>query len=259
MTIEEKALKYAIKAHSGQVRKSEKDKPMILHPINVGRILKNNGFDENVVAAGYLHDVVEDTDKTFDDIKKEFGEDIGSLVYSASEPDKTLTWEERKKHTIESIKNLDIRHKAVICADKISNLEDMYLLFGKNGKIDFSNFNRGYDSQKWYFTSIYNNMIDNDNNSIFDELKANIDNVFDYKDDYYLRQTIFNDDIDRFESLKKLHFKKLCVNVACCNLFSPCLNFCFLNIARSLLVTCEFIFIIAASAGHGTKIGAVSV
>ena len=44
MTIEEKALKYAIKAHSGQVRKSEKDKPMILHPINVGRILKNYGL-----------------------------------------------------------------------------------------------------------------------------------------------------------------------------------------------------------------------
>ena len=71
MTIEEKALEFAITAHKGQVRKSEPDKPMIFHPINVGNILKEYGFDSNVIAAGYLHDVVEDTKHTFDDIKNE--------------------------------------------------------------------------------------------------------------------------------------------------------------------------------------------
>ena len=97
MNIELEAKEFAIKAHCGQVRKSDKEKPMIIHPINVGQILKQYGFDENVVSVGYLHDVVEDTSYEFDDIKNYFGEDIVSLVYGASEPNKSLSWEERKK------------------------------------------------------------------------------------------------------------------------------------------------------------------
>ncbi|HHW69587.1 MAG TPA: HD domain-containing protein, partial [Tenericutes bacterium] len=107
MNILEKAKKFAIEAHKGQVRKSEPDKPMIIHPINVANILKEYGFDENVIAAGYLHDVVEDTKYTNDDIKEMFGEDIESLVMGATEPDKSLSWYERKKHTIENIKEID--------------------------------------------------------------------------------------------------------------------------------------------------------
>ena len=109
MTVEEKALNFAINAHKGQIRKAEPDKPKIFHPIDVGNILKKYGYDENVVAAGYLHDVVEDTSYSFDDIKKRFGKDIASLVYVASEPDKSLSWEERKKHTIDTIKYLEFR------------------------------------------------------------------------------------------------------------------------------------------------------
>ena len=70
MNIEEKAKIFAIEAHKGQVRKSQKEKPMIIHPINVANILKEAGFDENVVAAGFLHDVVEDTKYTEEDILK---------------------------------------------------------------------------------------------------------------------------------------------------------------------------------------------
>ena len=128
MNIKEKAKEFAILAHKGQVRKSDKEKPMIIHPINVGLILEEYEFDDNVVASGYLHDVIEDTKYSEEDILKLFNEDITSLVVSASEMDKTLSWEERKQHTIDSIKNLDLRHKAIICADKISNLEDLIIL-----------------------------------------------------------------------------------------------------------------------------------
>ena len=89
MNIELKAKEFAIKAHKGQVRKSDKEKPMIIHPINVGQILKQYGFDENVVSAGYLHDVVEDTSYEIEDIKDNFNDDIASLVYGSSEPDKS--------------------------------------------------------------------------------------------------------------------------------------------------------------------------
>ena len=100
MDIELKAKDFAIKAHNGQIRKSDPEKPMIVHPINVAQILKQYEFDEFVVAAGYLHDVVEDTSYELKDIKDIFGEDIASLVCGASEPDKSLSWEERKQHTI---------------------------------------------------------------------------------------------------------------------------------------------------------------
>lgn len=122
------AKEFAKKAHKAQIRKSDPEKPMIVHPINVGNILKEYGFDENVIAAGYLHDVVEDTKYEIEDIKKYFGEDVASLVNGASEPDKSLSWEERKQHTINNTKKLDLRHKAIICADKISNLEDLRIL-----------------------------------------------------------------------------------------------------------------------------------
>ena len=145
MGIEDKALDFAIKAHNGQVRKSEPDKPMIFHPINVGHILKEYGFDENVIAAGYLHDVVEDTEYTIEYIEKQFGDDIASLVYTASEPDKSLPWLDRKKHTIETIKEADIRHKAIVCADKISNLEDL----SKRKYDDLGNYN-GQSLEEYY-------------------------------------------------------------------------------------------------------------
>ena len=73
MNIELKAKEFAIKAHKGQVRKSDPEKPMIIHPINVAQILKQYEFDEKVISAGYLHDVVEDTFYELKDIKDIFG------------------------------------------------------------------------------------------------------------------------------------------------------------------------------------------
>ena len=211
MTVEEKALKFAINAHNGQKRKSEPDKPMIFHPINVGHILKEYGFDENVVAAGFLHDVVEDTNYTFDDIKREFGEDIASLVYGASEPDKSLSWEERKKHTIETAKDLDIRHKAVICADKISNLEDLYILFRKTGIVDFSSFKKGFKDQEWYYRSVYESLIQNEEeiHPMFNRYKELIEKIFCADDiNLYLRNVVFDGKQDYYKELIKLHNKK---------------------------------------------------
>lgn len=211
MDIKEKAKLFAINAHMGQVRKSEPDKPMIIHPISVGQLLESLGYDDNVVAAGYLHDVIEDTKYTSKDIEKEFGQDIACLVNSASEPDKSLSWEERKRHTIAQTKNLPLRNKAVICADKISNLEDLFLKFEKSGIRDFSPFKKGEEDQKWYYTSIYESLITNEdqNLSIFIKLKDILDKVFNKKEDLFLKDVIFNDNQDYYAKLKKLHAQKI--------------------------------------------------
>ncbi len=185
MNTKEKAKKFAIKAHMGQVRKSEPDKPMIMHPISVGMMLEEYGYDDQVVAAGYLHDVVEDTKYTIEDIEKEFGQEIANLVMGASEPDKSLSWEERKKHTIEETKTLPLRNKLIVCADKINNLEDMMVIFERNGKKDFSAFKRGEKDQKWYFTNVYESLINNEDKDlpIFKRLKNVIEMVFEDKED----------------------------------------------------------------------------
>lgn len=211
MKIESKARKFAIKAHKGQVRKSDKDKPMIIHPINVANILKEYDFDQNVISAGYLHDVVEDTKYEIGNIKKMFGEDIASLVWGASEEDKSLSWEERKKHTIEKTKTLDLRHKAVICADKISNLEDLRILYELNGESVFSSFKRGFESQKWYYTEVYNSLIMNEdkNYPMFIRLKEIIDYIFYNKNsNEYVKDIIFKDSVDEYNLLKNIHYRK---------------------------------------------------
>lgn len=211
MNVKEKAKLFAINAHMGQVRKSDPDKPMIIHPISVGQLLESLGYDDNVVSTGYLHDVVEDTKYTITDIEKEFGYDIASLVIDASEPDKKLSWEERKKHTIEKTKNLPLRNKLVICADKINNLEDLFLKFEKSGIRDFSAFKKGENEQKWYYTSIYESLITNEDKNlpIFIKLKDILDKVFYQKENLFLKDTIFSDDVNYYIRLKQLHAQKI--------------------------------------------------
>lgn len=129
----------------------------------------------------------------------------------ASEPDKSLSWEERKKHTIEETKKLPLRNKLVICADKINNLEDLFLKFEKSGERDFSAFKRGEEQQTWYYTNIYESLITGEDKQlpIFVRLKDILDKVFYKKEDLFLRDTIFVDNQDYYAKLKQLHAMKI--------------------------------------------------
>lgn len=211
MNIKQKAKEFAIKAHNGQRRKSDNEKPMIIHPIDVANILSEYGYDDNVIAAGYLHDVLEDTKYTKEDLLTEFNEDVVSLVLGASEKDKGLSWEERKTETINTIKDFDLRHKAVVCADKISNLEDMRIIFEIKGEKNFSAFKRGYEKQKWYYTEVYNSLKYNidENNIMLNRLKLLIDDIFNNRKNDELEMEIFKNNEDEYNKLKKLHYRKL--------------------------------------------------
>ena len=185
----EKALMYAVLAHSGQVRKGKPTEPAIVHPLAVAEILRQYGADDNVIAAAYLHDVPEDTNKTLEDIKNNFGEDIEHLVDVASELDKTKTWEQRKTEKIEKMRTKQLREKLIIIADKISNIEDLGRIFKEKGCVDFSAFKRGKDKQEWYYRSIYESLIYNEDkeNPLFIRLENGINSVFgrtmeEYKD-----------------------------------------------------------------------------
>ncbi|MDD4706340.1 MAG: HD domain-containing protein [Bacilli bacterium] len=209
--IREEAKEFAIMAHEGQKRKSEPDKDMIIHPIAVAKILEYYGYDENVISAGYLHDVVEDTKYRIEDINELFGSDIANLVDSASEPDKTLSWEKRKTHTINEIKNKPLRNKLIVCSDKINNIEDLIRLLRIKGMEVFKSFKRDYKSQLWYFENIYQSLIYNENKEepIFIRLNETLSNLkkeIDYQ--IYLENNIFNDNSKLLNDLRNLQLKK---------------------------------------------------
>ncbi|MCI8362686.1 MAG: bifunctional (p)ppGpp synthetase/guanosine-3',5'-bis(diphosphate) 3'-pyrophosphohydrolase [Clostridia bacterium] len=180
VNIIEKALMFAIIAHSAQVRKGKPEEPAIVHPIAVAEILRCYGADRNVIAASYLHDVPEDTKFTLEDIKKNFGEDIAHLVEVASELDKSKPWEERKQNKINKMREKVLRDKLIVIADKISNIEDINRIFKEKGYKDLSAFNRGEEKQEWYYRNMYKSLITNEDaqDSLFIRLQNGIDNAF---------------------------------------------------------------------------------
>ena len=84
MNLLEEAIIYATIMHQGKVRKF-RGYPYILHPVEVAQILSTMTDDEEVITAGILHDIVEDTDGTLGEIKKRFGSRVAELVDSESE------------------------------------------------------------------------------------------------------------------------------------------------------------------------------
>ncbi len=148
----EKAIAFASQRHKGATRKG-KDTPYILHPLETVTILAAMDADINLLMAGVLHDTVEDTDATLQDILDNFGEDVAELVASHSE-DKSKSWQERKQHTIDELQTADIRHKMLVIADKIANLRDMAKDYRTVGENLWDRFNASKEYIAWYYNGI---------------------------------------------------------------------------------------------------------
>ena len=97
----QKAIIFATKKHEGQKRKGT-DIPYIIHPMEVMQILTAMDCSQNVIIAGILHDTLEDTDTTPEEIKEVFGNAVLAIVQTESE-DKSKTWKERKQRTVDEI------------------------------------------------------------------------------------------------------------------------------------------------------------
>jgi len=97
-----KALSFAAHKHRDQRRKDVESSPYINHPISLANILCNEGHvtDVNVICAALLHDTVEDTDTTPEELEREFGKEITGIVMDVTD-DKTLEKGERKRRQIE--------------------------------------------------------------------------------------------------------------------------------------------------------------
>jgi (p)ppGpp synthase/HD superfamily hydrolase len=120
------ALEFASLAHQDQKRLFPTNIPYICHPFGVGLILHKAGYDEDVVIAGILHDVVEDTYFSDADIRGKFGDRIADLVKDVTE-DKTLPHEEMKEDYRQKVKHGSNESKAISAADLLANRVSLLL------------------------------------------------------------------------------------------------------------------------------------
>jgi len=124
----QKAYKYAVEHHGDQRRKS--GEPYIIHPINVAYILADIGLDESTICAALLHDVVEDTDATENDIKREFGQEISDMVAGVTKLGKIAfaTVEEQQAEDYRKMflaMGKDIRVILIKLSDRLHNMRTL--------------------------------------------------------------------------------------------------------------------------------------
>ena len=121
-----KALVFAADKHKNQRRKDADASPYINHPIALANILVNEGeiTDISVLCGAILHDTIEDTETTKEELIQQFGEKITSIVLDVTD-DKTLLKAERKLKQIEHASHASHEAKLVKLADKISNMRDI--------------------------------------------------------------------------------------------------------------------------------------
>jgi len=141
------ALDWAAVWHKEQRRKYPgADVPYVSHVAGVAAILSRHGFDETVVAAGALHDVLEDCGVSHDELVRRFGAPVADLVRHVSEEDKSLSWEERKRAYLEHFTHEPWSAQAITLADKIDNLQSILVCAATFGD-PWPMFKRGRDAQ----------------------------------------------------------------------------------------------------------------
>jgi hypothetical protein len=149
----DKALQFAAVKHNGQMRKGT-EIPYITHPVAVALMLQKERQREEVIAAGLLHDTLEDTDATESELAAHFGQEVLDLVKAASEPDKSKSWEERKSHTVSELPFRSAEELSLITADKWHNLLSIKNDVDRFGESVWCRLNRGKSDQSWYYMGI---------------------------------------------------------------------------------------------------------
>lgn len=144
------AIEFAARAHAGQFRKGT-NIPYIVHPLGVAKTLIECGCSEELVVAAILHDTVEDTPTTLEDIRQRFGDRVAWFVDAASEPNKSDSWEDRKHHTIENLETASVDVLLLVLADKLDNIRAIREDYQRLGEAVWSRFKRAKENQRWYY------------------------------------------------------------------------------------------------------------
>ena len=182
-SIFEKALLFAMKAHRGQKRKDGGE--YLLHPLEVACIIGSITHDEDVIAAGLLHDTVEDTDVTAEEILAEFGPHIAALVASETEDKRPgippeESWKIRKEESLDFLKNsTDPGVRILWLGDKLSNFRAISRDYDVLGDDVFLRFHvTDPAEQKWYYGSVLELVSELSGTAAYQEFAALIKKVF---------------------------------------------------------------------------------
>ncbi len=184
LTLLDKAIIFATKAHSGAKRKGT-NVPYIVHPIEAAAIVSAMTDDQEIIAAAVLHDVLEDTDATEDDLYARFGTRITELVMNESEDKRrnlpaALTWKTRKQETITFLETKASREaKMLALADKLANLRAIHRDQCIIGDKIWERFNeKDKNMHAWMYRSIAKALEELKDHPTWQEYNRLVDEVF---------------------------------------------------------------------------------
>ena len=154
------AIRFSIKTHEVYQKQKRKGKDVayITHPLTAGIILSLAGAYEDTVVAGILHDTIEDSISekkvSREMIAEDFGENVADLVYSVTEHNKELPWEERKRDALEHISVASHDSLLVKSADVISNVSEIISDYREHGEEVFKRFTRSKEKTLKSYTAV---------------------------------------------------------------------------------------------------------
>lgn len=179
----DRAILFAVKAHAGTERRG-KGFPYIVHPMEAMEIVATISPDQELLAAAALHDTVEDTDVTVDQIREEFGERVAGLV--ASESDVMIqglseedSWRARKQVAIDRLAAAPRDAKIVALGDKLSNMRAIARDYATIGDELWKIFHAPHPSDhEWHYRGLADSLRELSDTFAFQEFESLINQVF---------------------------------------------------------------------------------
>ena len=180
----DKAIVFATKAHEGQLRKGT-DIPYILHPLEAASIVATMTTDDEILAGAVLHDVVEDTNTTIEQIRDLFGERVAEFVDFESEDKRkdlpaSITWTIRKHENIRRLRNAPVDALMITLGDELSNVRAIKRDFDALGDEIWQRFNQKDKKEHyWYYQSIADCLDELKNYQVYKEYCELVKNTFE--------------------------------------------------------------------------------
>ena len=176
----DKAVQFATEAHRGTERRG-KGYPYIIHPMEAAAIVATMTNDQEMLAAAVLHDTVEDTDVTIEQIRELFGDRVAELVQHETAPlDDSLTWHEKKTAQLKQLAEAPRDSKIVALGDKFSNMSGIALDYRQMGDEVWKRFHapNGKSDVEWYYRSLADAMSELSETLVYQEYVKLLKEVF---------------------------------------------------------------------------------
>lgn len=179
----DRAIVFAVKAHANTERRG-KGYPYIVHPLEAVEIVATMTADQELLAAAALHDTVEDTDVTVEQLRVEFGERIASLVADESDvmPEgmtKEDSWHQRKQAAIDRLSKASHDAKMVALGDKLSNMRAIARDYDEIGDALWNRFHTNDPKEhEWHYRGLADSLRELEDTVAYKEFESLINKVF---------------------------------------------------------------------------------